>query len=65
MCTTIKIRILFLNIFPVDVIEDILKLKVQDACDPSLKKLIETLPTAIAKSKALTTAKKYMSGFKT
>ena len=32
--------------------EDILKLKVQAVCDPSLEKLIETLPTAIAKSKA-------------
>ena len=37
----------------------------QAACDPSLKKRIETLPIAIEKSKAPTTVKKYMSGFKT
>ena len=45
--------------------EDTLKLKVQAACDPSLKKLIEMLSNAIEKSKAPTTVRKYMSGFKT
>ena len=40
-------------------------MKVQAVCDPSLKKLIETLPIAIAKSKAPTTVKNYMRGFKT
>ena len=65
MCTTIKLEFSFWISFLVDVIEDILKLKVQAVCDPSLKKLIETLLTAIAKSKAPSTVKNYMSSFKT
>ena len=65
MCAAIKIRIFFFNVFSCRCHRGILKLKVQAVCDPSLKKLIETLPTAIAKPKAPTTVKKYKSGFKT